>query len=241
MTASESASAVEQLAERYGEPRLADALRRLQAGYSIEEGRTFFPTTAGVLEDAWTDLQEEFTIGDEPPRDAPAEQAVHARSLEYATPIDATLAQSLKEMHGKLENPIHRPDRYSAPTVLSMSWHEPAQDGRGTIEKGFLVIYEIAGGAGYLIQGQPGAEYWTIGVKPFEKELIQIFKPSHHWKIDYTTGEKIRTLLKTIGVYEDNLAPRFDEEHDVRDYPDDYEAGFPARNEWPARVFEAYE
>jgi len=27
--------------------------------------------------------------------------------------------------------------------------------------------------------------------------------------IDYTTGEKIRTLLKTIGVYESNLSPRF--------------------------------
>lgn len=238
MTTSEETSPAAQLAERYGEPRLVDALLRLRAGHSIEEARTFFPTTAGVLEDAWMDLQKEFTIGREPPRD----QDVHARSVQYANPIDPTLALALKGMHGpKLEDPHHHPERYYAPTVLSMTWHEPIQGGERTAEKAFLMIYEIGGGAGYLIEGQAGDEYWTIGVKAFEKELIQIFQPDHHWKIDYTTGEKIRTLLKTIGVYESNLAPRFNEEHDVRDYPDDYEAAYRARNDWPARIFEAYE
>jgi hypothetical protein len=122
-----------------------------------------------------------------------------------------------------------------------MSWHEPTSDGERTVEKGFLVIYEIGGGAGYLIEGQAGDEYWTIGLKAFEKELIHIFKPEHNWMIDYTTGEKIRTLLKTTGVYESNLSPRFSEDLDVRDYPDDYEPSSRAESDWPARIFTAYE
>lgn len=228
----------EEIAEKYDEPRLKDALFRLRGGYSLAEARTFFPTTAGVLEDAWTELQEEYTLDG----DLPRHQRVHAESLQYANPIDSTLAQALKRMHGpKLEDPRHHPERYCAVTVLSMTWHEPINGGEQTAEKGFLMIYEIAGGAGYLIQGQADEEYWTIGVKLFEKELIQIFQPDNHWKIDYTTGEKIRTLLKMISVYEQNLAPRFDEEGDVRDYPEDYEAVHQAKEDWPARVFEAYE
>jgi len=156
---------------------------------------------------------------------------VHARSLKYSNPIDTTLALALKGMHGpELKDTRHHPDRYYAPTVLSMTWHEPIPEKNRTTEKGFLVVYEIGGGSGYLIEAQAGKEYWTIGVKAFEKELMQIFQPDHHWKIDYTTGKKIRSMLKSIGVYEQNLSPRFDEETGVRDYPDDYEAAYRARN-----------
>lgn len=238
MTSDKKQNPIAQVAEKHKEPRLNDALLRLKAGHTVEEARTFFPSTAGVLEDAWNELQTEYDIQ---PSDV-GNQDLHARSLKYSNPIDPTVAMAMKSMHGpKLEDSPHHPDRYYSPAVLSMTWHEPVDGEDYTTEKGFLIIYEIAGGAGYLIEGQAGAEYWTVGVKAFEKELIQIFKPDHHWKIDYTTGEKIRTLLKTIGVYESNLAPRFDEEHDVRDYPDDYEAVYHARNDWPGRVFEAYE
>lgn len=227
-----------QIAEKYGEQSLVDAFLRLRAGHTIEEVRTFYPATVGVLEDAWAELQEEFDIE---PVSAPG-QDVHARSLKYANPIDPTLAAALKNLHGpKLEDSSYHPDRYYSPTVLSMSWHEPTSDGERTAEKGFLMIYEIGGGAGYLIEGQAGEEYWTIGLKAFEKELIHIFKPEHNWMIDYTTGEKIRTLLKTIGVYESNLSPRFSEDQDVRDYPDDYEPSSRAESDWPARIFTAYE
>jgi len=234
----ERTSPTGELAEKYGEPRLADALLRLCAGYSLREARTFFPTTAGVLEDAWRDLQEEYTVE----RVEVGDKDVHARSLKYSNPIDTTLALALKGMHGpELKDTRHHPDRYYAPTVLSMTWHEPIPEKNRTTEKGFLVVYEIGGGSGYLIEAQAGKEYWTIGVKAFEKELMQIFQPDHHWKIDYTTGKKIRSMLKSIGVYEQNLSPRFDEETGVRDYPDDYEAAYRARNDWPARIFEAYE
>jgi len=94
------------VAEKYGEQKLVDAFLRLRAGHTVEEVRTFYPMTAGVLQDAWGDLQDEFDIEPVP---AP-EQDVHARSLKYANPIDPTLAIVLKGLHRpKLEDSSYHP------------------------------------------------------------------------------------------------------------------------------------
>jgi len=104
-----------------------------ESGPYRRRGAHVLPSTAGVLEDAWNELQTEYDIQ---PSDV-GSQDVHARSLKYSNPIDPTVAMAMKSMHGpKLEDSPHHPDRYYSPSVLSMTWHEPVDGEDYTTEKG---------------------------------------------------------------------------------------------------------